>query len=140
MFVEDTDLIEVIIHYRKSGHHYLAYTASEFKEKDFDEEQKASYKEVKLQMVELSWGLHNQLQEDAMVDTTGNGDRQFNFKIYKESRLKQLTKEWDAKDNEGKPIPINNKTLYRLSPAVGEAILRAYDELSFLTEDEEKNS
>jgi hypothetical protein len=50
-----------------------------------------------------------------------------------------LIAKWDAKDKEGKDVPINEKALYRLAPSIGECILRAYDEISFLSEEEEKN-
>jgi hypothetical protein len=58
--------------------------------------------------------------------------------MFKEGRLLKLTKTWDAKDKEGRPIPINEKSILSLSPQVAEAILRAYDEVSYLQDDEEK--
>ena len=135
MFIHDEDLIEIEIHYRKFGHRYLAYTAKEF-EKLSEEESKHKHETLSVKMRELTWGLYNELQESAMVED-GTGDYRFNFKVYKENRLKRLLKEWDATGKEGKSVPINDSSIAHLSPAVAEAILRAYDEVSFISDDEE---
>ena len=139
MFVEDKDCLELKVYYKKYGHSYDAYTVKEFEKSELGEEDKKKFKEVNLKMSELTWGLYNQLQEGAMIDG-GDGERRFSFKIYKESRLSKLIKEWDAVDGDGKPVPINDKTLSHLSPSIAETILRAYDELSFISEEDEKKS
>ena len=135
MFITDNDLVEVNLFYRKSGHRYIAYTKKEFDKVNFKEEEKVKYSKLTVKMFSLTWGMYNALQEEAMVDT-GNGDRQFNFKVYKENRLRKLIKEWDAK-KEDKSVPVNEKTLSMLSPIVAEAILRAYDEEETVSEEEE---
>lgn len=138
MFIMDNDIIEVTVYFRKSGHRYLAYTEKDFDKEITKEEDKKKYSKLAVKLYELNWGLYNQLQEEAMVDN-GQGDRHFSFKIYKENRLKKLIKEWDAL-KDGKPIPINEKSIGMLSPSVAEAILRAYDEITLLGEDEEGKS
>jgi hypothetical protein len=134
MFIKDEDVIEIKVYYRKSRNRYLAYTEKDYK--DVPEEEKAKYSPLVLKMKELTWGLYNQLQDDAMVTDAG-GERQFNVKAYKENRLKNLIKEWDAKDRDAKPVPINEKSISHLAPAIAETILRAYDDASLLSEDEE---
>lgn len=134
MFVRDDDLIEIKIHYRKAGYRYLAYTVKEYDA--LKEEEKVKLKPLCVKMKELTWGLYNELQEKAMIED-GAGDYRFNFKIYKENRLKQLIKEWDAVSEENKSVSINESSIAHLSPAVAEAILRAYDEISFVSEEEE---
>lgn len=138
MFVTDNDFVEAIIYYKKSGHNYLAYTQKEFEKLNQKEVDKPKYSKLSVKMFSLNWGMYNALQEEAMVDS-GNGDRQFNFKVYKENRLKKLIKEWDAK-KEDKPVPVNEKTLSMLSPAIAECILRSYDEESMLSEEESGKS
>lgn len=134
MFIQDDDVFELKVYYRKNKNRYMACTEKEFKE--LGEADKAKYKALLLKARELSWSLYNQLQDDAMIDN-GSGDRQFNFRAYKENRLKNLIKEWDAKDKDGKPVPINEKSIAHLSPAIAETILRAYDDVSLLSEEEE---
>jgi len=135
MFITDNDLIEVVLYHKKSGHRYIAYTQKEFNDAKLKDEEKTKNSKLNVKMFSLTWGMYNALQEEAMVDN-GSGDRQFNFKVYKENRLRKLIKEWDAKKDD-KPVPVNEKSLSMLSPSIAEAILRAYDEESMLSDDEE---
>jgi len=138
MFIMDNDLIEVKVYYKKAGHRYVAYTEKDFDKAVIDAEEKKKYTTLSVKLYEMNWGMYNELQETAMVENT-QGDRQFNFKIYKENRLKKLLKEWDAvSPKDSKPVPINEKSIGMLSPSVAEAILKAYDDEAFLTEEEEK--
>jgi len=139
MFIDDKELIGIVIYYKKMGHDYEAYTAREFNMLTLKEDDKKTYDVVNIKAVVLSWGLYNELQESAL-STTADGERQFNYKLYKENRLKRMIKEWDAKDKEDKPVPINERTLSSLSAIVAEAITRALDELSFVSEEEENLS
>ena len=136
MFIKDTDLIDIKVYYLKRGHKYVAYTEKEFGELKLKEDEKKPYECLSLKMKELTWGLYNQLQEDAMVEDV-NGSPQFNVKIYKENRLNKLIKEWSAVGEDKKPIPINQEYISHLAPDIAESILRAYDELSFISKDEE---
>ena len=136
MFIKDTDLVDINIYYSKKGNRYLAYTQREFNISSLKEDEKKKYKTLSLKMRELTWGLYNQLQEDAMIDDSNNNS-QFNVKVYKENRLNQLIKEWDATDEEGKVVPISSNSISHLSPDIAETILRAYDEISFIDKEEE---
>ena len=138
MFIQDEDLIEVKIYCRKRGHKYDAYGEKDFKELKIKDEDKAKFECITVKMKVLSWGLYNKLQDEAMVENSDK-ERVFNFRIYKENRLKNLIKEWDAKNKEGKPVPVNELSISHLAPPVAESILRVYDEQSFLGEEEEKN-
>jgi len=137
IFVKDTDLVEITIYYKKHGRRFNAYTEKEFKALDLKEDEKKPYETLSLKMKELTWGLYNQLQEDAMAED-GSGNPQFNVKIYKENRLQKLIKEWDVKENE-KPIPITPSSISHLSPDIAEIILKAYDEISFVDSETEGN-
>jgi len=140
MFIEDDQLIDIKIHFRKYGHIYEAFTEQEYKELKLTPDDEKKYSAVCFSMKVLDWGTYNTLQESAVVEDVLTKERKFNYKLYKEARLKTLIKQWDAKDKENKPVPINMQTISKLAPSIGEAILRAYDEESFLTKDEEKNS
>jgi hypothetical protein len=137
MFIQDDDVFDVKVYYRKNKNRYMAYTEKDYK--DLPEEEKTKCSVLSIRAKNMSWGLYNQLQDDAMVDS-GSGERQFNFRAYKENRLKNLIKEWDAKDRDGKPVPINEKSIAHLSPAIAETILRAYDDVSLLSEEESGKS
>ena len=139
MFIDDKESVDVMTYYKKTGHDYEAYTAKEFSCLKLQEDDKKSYNIVKIKAAVLTCGLYNELQESSLLITDA-GDRQFNYRLYKENRLTKMIKEWDAKDKEGKPVPVNEKTILHLSPVVAEAILRALHELSFVGEEEENLS
>jgi len=139
MFIDDKELINIVIHYKKMGHDYEAYTSREFNALKLKEDEKKAYDIVNIKAAVLSWGLYNELQESAL-SSREDGERQFNYKLYKENRIKRMVREWDAKDKNGKLVPINDQTLLSLSPIVAEAIVRALDELSYVSEEEENLS
>ena len=136
MFIENNSSVNAKIHYKKDGFKYRAFTSDEFKEVKLNETEKAKYSTLLVQMRELTWGLFNEMQEDAMLPDM-NSERQFNYKVFKENKMKKLMIGWDAKDAEGKPIPINSASISRLSPLIAEAIIRAYDSASFIDKEEE---
>jgi len=139
MFIDDQESVDVMVYYKKVGHDYEAYTVKELKGMKLQDEDCKSYDVVHIKTVVLTWGLYNELQEASLV-INDSGDRLFNYKLYKENRLKKMIRGWDAKDKEGKPVPVNERTILSLSPIVAEAILRALDELSFVSEEEENLS
>ena len=153
MFVQDDDLVDIVIYWRQVGYNYEAHTNSEFKklkaagEKEIKSEEDrlnfenkmSKFKILNVKMKILTWGLYNDLQENAMVVSAVTGDRHFNLKMYKEQRLKRLLTNWDALNKEGKPVSISDGSIAHLAPDIAETILRGYDEMSFLDEEQEKN-
>ncbi len=137
MFISDDSTMDVKVYWRKAKNRYDAYTEKELKGLNLKEEDKKKYTLLNLKGAELTWELYNQLQEDAMEDS--GGERRWSFKKYKESKLKKIFKEWDAKNAKGELVPLNEKNLMHLAPPIAETILRAYDEIAFLSEEEEKN-
>ena len=139
MFVENNSSVDIKIYYKKSGRSYTVYTDEEFDGLDISEEKKKDFKILNAKMKEMTWGLYNDIQEKSMV-TNIEGERQFNYKLYKENKIKNLLIEWDARNENNEVVPINEITIGHLVPAIPEAILRAYDKISFVGEDEEKKS
>jgi len=142
MFVKNNDTVDVKVYYKQNGYKFLVLTQVEINEKikakKLTEEQiKNDFKVLNLQMAILSWGTYNEFQNNASK-LTPQGERYFDYRTYKEDRLKKLIKSWDAVDPEGKPVPINEMTVMSLVPVMGDAIVKAYDEESFYDEESEK--
>jgi hypothetical protein len=137
MFITNNDVIDIKIYWKKVKNKYVALTESEITKKALDDSGMKKFNILSIKMVELSWGLYNQLQEDAL-DVEGENKR-WNIKKFKENKLKKTIKEWDAKTDKGDPIPVNEKTILSLAPPIAETILRAYDDATFLSEEDEKN-
>ena len=139
MFIEENNTVEVVVYYKRLKYQYVSFTESEFKNEELSEEDKAKYKKLIVKMKQLTWGLYNDLQEGA-VDLDGDGNRRFNYKKYKESRLIRLISGWDATKKQGdKEIPArtDERTIKELAPEIAESILNAYDQIVFLGEEEE---
>lgn len=139
MFIDDQDVETVTVFYRKAGNGYEAYTSKEIKKVKLSDKALAKFQTVNIKARIMTWGMYNDLQESStVIDPEGN--RRFNYKIYKENRLKKIIQGWDAKDKNGKVVDVNESSLNRLSPAVAEAIIRALDEIGFVSEEEENLS
>ena len=72
--------------------------------------------------------------DDKLVDMITKSDEILKTN---KNKLKKLIKEWDAKGKDGKNIAVSGPAISHLSPAVAEAILKAYDEVSVLSDEEE---
>ncbi len=143
MFVEDEELLEIIIYYKKVGKHYVAYSNELFYEAGFSEEEKKEFTVLNIKARPLTWGLYNDLQESAMVnDQLGN--RKWNYKVYKESKLRSIIAKWDAKikNDEGKMVDVQPtaKVIAKMAPDIAEVILNVYDKITLIDENEEKKS
>ncbi len=134
MFIDDSNLIEIKIYYRKTKTSYVSISQKEHKK--LKDTEKAKYKEFNIKMKPLTWDLYNLLQDEAQVENM-EGDKEFSYRSYKENKLIKLIASWDAKDKEDKVVPINEKNIKSLAPNIAETILREYDEVSFLGEEEE---
>ena len=139
MFIDLNDQMEIRVYYRKVGRHYEVNNPIEYAA--LDEETKAKFKLLMVKARELTWGLYNELNEES-ITKDNLGGRHWNYKLYKENKLRKVIVSWDAKmpDDKGNlvPVPISNDRLANLAPEIAEAILGAYDEVMFIGEDEEK--
>ena len=139
MFVKDGDFVEVVIYYKPVGKHYEVYSKLDFEKLELKEEELNKYKKVTIKMRELTWGLYNDFQEYAS-EYDAEGNRRFNYKRYKELRLVKLIVQWDAtmtKNDRITHVPVNEQSIRCLAPEIAETILSAYDEVMYVSEDEE---
>ena len=142
MLVKNNDLIEVKVYYKQDGYEFLTLTVQEvekrIKDKKTTEAQlKEEFELLTVSMAVLSWGTYNDFQSNASK-LNEQGERYFDYRTYKEDRLKKLIKAWDAIGEDGKPVLINELTIMSLVPAIGDAIVKGYDEASFYDEESEK--
>jgi len=143
MFLEDDELLDIVIYYKKIGKHYVAYSKETFDSDNFSEDEKATFSVLNVKAKQLTWGLYNDLQESAMIPDQ-LGHRKWNYKVYKENKLRSIVAKWDAKtkDESGKTVdvPPTPKFIAKMSPDIAEAILNVYDKITLIDEDEEKKS
>lgn len=142
MFIEDNDTTQIVIHYKKTGKTYVAYGDQDFKEAITDEKEKDKFKKLTVNMKIITWGTYNDLQETSSVYDQNLGRNVFNFKKYKEEKLRRLISSWDAtridKDGKTVPVPVNEKSIMSLAPSIAEALISQYDDVSILDDEDEK--
>jgi len=147
MFIDVNDHIKVRVYYLKSGHTYESYTFSEFDKLKLRDSEKKKYKSLNLVMRQLTWGLQNDLQENALRDLP-NGMSKFHYKTFKEGKLEKTIVSWSTQDEEGNDTPIKDKdgkeikvsvdVIRGLAPEIAESIVRAYDNAVLLGDESEK--
>lgn len=142
MFILDTDVVDIIVYYRKVNRNFIAHSEKSFKEDILTDVEKAKFKKLTVTMKVLSWGLFNELQEASSIYDMSASRNVFNVKKYKEEKLKMLIVKWDAtsvnKEGVITPVQVSEKSILSLSPSIAEVILNSYDEISVLDADDEK--
>jgi len=139
MFIDPNELIEIKIYYKRNGRHYEVIETEDYD--ILDEVDKEKYKCLIVKVRELTWGLYNELNEESVMKDNLGG-RQWNYKLYKENKLRKVLVSWDAQklNDKGIPIqiPLSLENIKNLAPEIAEQILNAYDTLMIVSEDEEK--
>lgn len=134
MFIDPNSTFDAIILYKKKGHSFVALTEKDVVKQNLTPEQKEDFKELKVKMRILTWGMHNELNDRAMIEV--NGTRQYSVKVFKEFKLYKILAEWNAKDEKGNAVPINMQTISNLDPVIAETLLWAYEIYSSSEQDE----
>jgi hypothetical protein len=139
MFIDANDYIDITVYYKKTGAHYVAYNQKDFEKKVATDEAKKKFSSVAVKMRTLTWGLYNNINEAAVIKTN-NSDRDWNYRLYKENKLKSVIMGWDAKRKNEKgelvPVPVNNETITSMAPEIAEIILSEYDTVMSLDDEE----
>ena len=141
MFIEENSTVDVVLLYKRVGMHYLVFGEKNFNDSNFTDEEKEKCKKLTVKMKQLTWGLHNEIQEgsvDTEMDDNGGQQRVFNHKKYKELRLTKLIHSWDAKTEDDSKAKVSERAIKSLAPEVAESILNLYDEVMYMSEEDEK--
>ncbi len=131
MFIEKNDNKEITIFYKKEGFHYIVYSKVDF-EKEVKEDARAKFSSVVITVRPLTWELFNDINEAAVIKSK-LGDREWNYKLYKENKLKTIIIGWDAKKKNEKgelvQLPVNSESILNMAPDIAEIVLNEYDSI-----------
>lgn len=138
MFISNDEMLDMVFYYKKINKwKYVIYNEKEFEKKELSDEEISKYNKLILECTVLDFGLSNSLHMDSMVEGS-DGFKEFNAKFYNENKLLRVIKGWNAKDKDGKPIPITLENIRNLAPEIGNKIIKDYDNLHW-NEEQEKN-
>lgn len=73
----------------------------------------------------VTWKEQNELFANSCYQTEGSIE--VNSLVYRDLKLKKCLKKWDAKDEDGKDIPLNEETIGNLDPVIASALLRQFE-------------
>jgi len=131
MFIDVNETINFTIYYKKQNNSFIVCNQETF-DKITDEKEKSLYKFVALKTKPFTWGISNELNESAII-RNDSGDRIWNYKLFKEHKLKMILVSWDAKrtnkSGETEAVPLINENILCLAPEIAEFILLTYDEM-----------
>jgi hypothetical protein len=100
------------------------------------EEKRGSFQALTATMEPMTWGTYNELQERCSGKSDeGLGD-ELDWAKYKEEKLLTVMVEWDAKDDQGRHIPLTKEAVFSLHPKVAETLLSEYDKRTLMGEEE----
>lgn len=128
MFVDANETIDIALYYKKEGKHYLVLILKDME--NLTQIEKNEFKVVNIKMKAMTWGLFNDLQDQG-YEKGINNERMWNYKLYKQNRLKNLIVSWDAKKTNAKGeqenVPVTQENILSLAPEIAEAILAVYN-------------
>jgi hypothetical protein len=135
MFIENGSEIKISL-YTRSEKNKLAVTTSI---SELPEAIQAKYEKSEFKLKPLGWKQHNDIQRAATINRgTGMGS-ELDWVLYKERKLCAVLVGWDAKDKDGKPIPVSDTNIFKLHPEIAEVLLKEFDDATVMGEEERKN-
>jgi hypothetical protein len=140
MFI-DNNYINITIFYKKTGMNYIAFLQKDFNKKVPNELSRKKFLSVTIKLKPLTWGIYNDINNPAILKSE-DGDRGYDYKSYKEHKLKTIIVDWDVKkkNNKGEleKVTITDESILSIAPEIAELILKEYDEVTMISEEEEK--
>ncbi len=134
MFIESSGEIAVEIYYKKAKNGTI-----HIKTDMTDVTDKELWTKASFALKPLTWKQHNDIQRGATVNRGPGMGSDLDWVLYKERKLVTVLKSWDAKDADGKPIPVTQDNIFKLSPQIAEALLNEFDKATVLGEEERGN-
>jgi len=87
-----------------------------------------------------SWKAANDLLKAATFFNFHKQEMDTDWNKMRAERLNMMLVGWDAKDKDGNPIPTNSETIGQLHQNIALALLKAYDDATKISEEDEKKT
>ena len=136
MFIETGSAVQVDLYIRKGSNGTVRVETSL---DDISESSRGKYEKCVFTLKPLTWKQHNDIQRAATVNRGPGLGSDLDWVLYKERKLFAVLTGWDAKDGEGKKIPVTEANISKLSPQVAEILLQEFDKATIMGSDDRKN-
>ena len=137
MFIESDGQVTVELYVKKGSNGTVRVETSL---DSFLEEDQSKYEKITFTLKPLTWKQHNDIQRAATVNRGPGIGTELDWVLYKERKLCTVLTGWDAKNKDGKPVPVNDANIFKLCPQVAETLLQEFDRATIIGEEERKNS
>jgi hypothetical protein len=107
---------------------FTKLTEEEYNKMRLDEAKKDKARKLETKWLQQSWRAAHDLVTMSMDHNHMDGGKMtFNPHKYRDAKLRACLVDWDAKDNDGSPIPCNESTVNNIHWAIADALLELYD-------------
>lgn len=137
MFIESNGEIAIDLYIRNEGNGKIKVRT---KLDGLDEEFAKLYEKVSFKLRPITWKQNNDLTRSSMINKGPGIGVEWDWVMHKEKKLCMILVGWDAKDKDGKPVPVNEANIFKLSPNVAETLLDEFDKRTLINGEERKNS
>lgn len=138
--LDDFDLIEIKLYYKyiKTGNDKKLVILEDKKaEEILQDEEKAK----EIEVLETKWSMLNWKEQNEVMNASSkmadseNGEKQFNFLIYRDAIIKRCLKSWNIMVNK-KPVPVTPEAIDKLPAPVVIDIYQKFEKYIEFTEEE----
>ena len=139
----ENSLIHIPIYFKekknKHGHHYYAILdEDEGKKKQTVENSGVDVLNTKWKP--QTWQMNNHLLKHSTSYNQATGSQDIDFTKYRDNIISECMTDWDMVDDKGAPIPVNPKTVGLLPANIVNELIRRYDGIMQLDEEEQGKS
>jgi len=136
MFIESNGEIGIDLYIRNEG---CGKIKVRLNLNDLSDEIKKSYEKHSFKLKPITWKQNNDLTRESLVNRGPGVGVEWDWVMHKEKKLCMILKGWDAKDKDGKAVPLNEENIFKLSPNVAETLLDEFDKRTLINDEERKN-
>ena len=136
MFIEAGASVLIDLYIRKGANGTVRVETSL---DEINEKSKDKYEKCTFTLRPMTWKQHNDIQRAATVNRGPGLGSDLDWVLYKERKLFTVLIGWDAKDKDGKSVPVNEGNISKLSPQIAETLLSEFDKATIMGNDDRKN-
>ena len=134
LLIRNDNLINIAFHYVETQTQYGSHFKFMQNQKEFQEHQhEPNFKTLNTSWQVMTWAEHNKTYGQCIQYTTSEEGLQISnldFIKFRDLKLKICLKNWDLKDDTGRPVKVSAGVIDQLDPRVAEELLSGFERIS----------
>jgi len=136
MFIESNDELKITLYIKQGSTGSIRVETSL---KSVPESEQAKYEKAEFKLRPITWKQNNDLLRNSSVNRGPGIGTELDWILHREKKLCMILTGWDAKDKDGKAIPVTESNIFKLCPQIADSILSEFDRLTLVGDEERKN-